>query len=250
MRTALPALIAGSAVCLAAACGGGEPKAAPRGCAPESQSPLQALFSADQRGEVQRGRDSVAVAYRDATATLVGICQQTSALPRVLPLLEAGGRSYRAAGGTLVKIPSGWINYVLYPPTDRSTAALLRGRTPFAEISFPRPTDEPCARRAGALRLLACGALAVVEWDTPLRMLAKDVLVLDVITGDGRPLGRPLGFYLYALTNADGRVRARFGLQRPPSGRAGLWIRSVTIREGERRLSGPEYRARLAIPPR
>ena len=211
---------------------------------------LQGLFSADQRGQVERGQGSVAVAYRDRTATLVGICQKTSALPRVLPLLEAGGRSYRAAGGTLVKTPSGWINYVLYPPTAPSTAALLRGRTPFAQISFPSATSEPCARNAGALRLLACGALAVVEWDTPLRMSAKEVLVLDVITGDGRALGRPLGFYLYGLTNARGRVRARFGLTRPTSGRAGLWIRAVTTREGERLLSGPHYRARLAIPPR
>jgi hypothetical protein len=250
MRTVLPALIAGGTVCLGAACGGDGSKAAPNGCAPESQSPLPALFSSDQRGEVQRGQNDVAVAYRDGTATLVGICQQTSVLPRVLPLLEAGGRSYRAAGGMLVETPSGWINYLLYPPTDKSTAALLRGRKPFAEISFPAATVEPCARRVGAVRLLACGALAVIEWETPLRMTAKDVLVLDVVTGDGRPLGRPLGFYLYGLTNSDGRVRARFGVKRPMSGRAGLWLRSVTTREGERLLSGPRYRARVAIPPR
>ncbi|HVD24618.1 MAG TPA: hypothetical protein VNB86_01360 [Gaiellaceae bacterium] len=248
--TALSAILAGGAVCLAAACGGDDKSTASGGCRPESRSELQALFSDHQRGEVERGEGAVAVAYRDRTATLVGVCQPTPALPRSLPTLQAGGRSYRAAGGSLVKTPSGWINYLLYPPTAPSNVAVVRGGTAFAQLRFGEPTAESCARRTGALRLLGCGALAVVEWNTPLRLRAKDVLVLDVITGDGSALGRPLGFYLYGLSNADGRLRARFGLVRPKSGRAGLWLRSVTTRAGERRLSGVGYRVRLAIPRR
>lgn len=217
LLTALAVLAAGASGCAASQHKVGVSQSVPRCLA--SVPPLARQMSA---GAMEAGsRSELAFVRRDASATIVAFCAQGSRM--ATPLVIAGAQRLHAVGGQILETRDQRLNIAIYAPTrSRRLSVRMKGERT-ARVTFsgsPRPSANCPTSSAASVRILACGAVLLGRWTTPITQInPAKVDFLDGMVVE-QASGSPLGFYQEGLTTSrTGRLVIRFGFQRAVSAR-------------------------------
>lgn len=183
------------------------------------------------------GEIAVGLAVRDASTTIVGFCLAAARIPRPVPALSVDGRRLEPVGGTLSEDPPDVFNYSYYPATTSKDVAVVHAGRRLATLAFAELHPERCPLRASeGFRVVACGAVVVVEWSSPLRLRARAVELLDVDVWEGDGRARPLGFFFHGARDGRRGLVIRFGVRPPATGRVSLALRRVYVERGAGRI--------------
>lgn len=189
-------------------------------CSPNSP----AFIHGADRGRVTpvgrlEGNLQLGMAARDATVTVVGYCLPEEGFPNPAPKIEAGGRTISPVGGRLEEGSDSRFNYFFYPPTDDNRLRVLQGSRHLGTISFSEKPRESCSLRAtGRFEVVACGAIVILDWSSPIDVRARALELLEADAFD-KVRGDPLGFYFLRARNGLRGLKIRFGFMKPRSGR-------------------------------
>jgi hypothetical protein len=180
---------------------------------------------------------------RDASATIVAVCQRSSALPRQPPVIRDGHAVLQAGGGVLSGFGPAWVNYWIFPPTrherlqieldDRRTTAL-----------FAAPNHPGCALSARPpFRVDSCGVLTDVSWSIRVPFSAARAVTAGAEIRSGTRSGRVLGYYLFGLAHSQRSshvLTIKMAFKRPQSTRVLVRLGYLATRKGT--YSGPLLR--------
>jgi len=190
---------------------------------------------------------------RDASATVVGFCVSSTGVPRDIPALVDHGSILEPVGGLFATGQDTAVNYVYYPATSaRKLQVVQRGRT-VGTLRFGPRREARCPLRAtGSIQVVACGAIVVVEWASPLRLGAGRLELLEAESWESGKRARQLGFFLLAAQPGSDGLVLRFGF-RPPRGEAvSVAVSSAYVQRGRSEqiaeiTFAPPFRTRFAL---
>jgi hypothetical protein len=230
VRTALALAVLCQQGCL----GGGEEEQRGEVGAPACDLPLPEFAAGTDAAELEEAADgplAAGVAGRDASVTVVGYCQPSSRFPEPAPAVIEGDRALHPIGGELQKTPSGWRNYYLYPPTLASQISIRQGGSNLGVADFAAAPQNGCSLRARRpFEVLACGAIVLLDWSSPLPFDADRVTLVDVNAVDGGDPRRQLNYYDLGYRNGPRGLQLRFGIRRPSTRRVELQLNYVYVR--------------------
>lgn len=173
-------------------------------------------------------------AWRDSSVTIVGYCAQPSH-QRAIPTLLHEAVEVAPFGGVFVQQPGTEVlNYAYYPPTrDRLFSLALDGGI-VGSVTFSRSNEIDCNLRAqDPFRVLACGALVLVEWDSRVPLSADEAGPVDVSVMEPGS-STDLGFFFLGFGNGDHGLSIRFGFRRPSANELRVELNSAFRRVGLR----------------
>jgi hypothetical protein len=134
------------------------------------------------------------------------------------PLVIDGAQSLHAIGGQILETRDQRLNIAIYPPTrSRRLSVRMKGERAARAVfsGSPRPSANCPTSSAASIRILACGAVLLGRWTTPIsRIDPAKVEFLDGMIVE-QTSGSPLGFYQEGLTTSrTGRLVIGFGFPR------------------------------------
>jgi hypothetical protein len=186
-------------------------------------------------------------AWRDPSVTIVGYCAQPSH-EKDIPTLLHGAVEFSPFGGVLVQQHEiDVLSYAYYPPTRGRRFSLALDGSLVGSVTFSRFKEIDCSLRAqDPFRVLACGALVLVEWDSRIPLSADEAGPVDLSVME-RGSSIDLGFYFLGFGNGDHGLSIRFGFRRPSASELRVELNSVFRRVGLRDRMFP-INARLRKP--
>jgi len=222
----------------------GETESRQPGCESiSSDPPLPAadLVPGRVRGATGGMRQTVRpiAAWRDSSVTIVGYCAQPSD-QRAIPKLSHEAVEVSPFGGVFVQQRGTEVlNYAYYPPTRERQFFLALDGGIVGSVTFSRSDEIDCNLRAqDPFRVLACGALVLVEWDSPVPLSADEAGPVDVSIKE-RGSSTDLGFYFLGFGNGDYGLSIRFGFSRPLANELRVELNSAFTRVGLRDRTFP-----------
>jgi hypothetical protein len=119
------------------------------------------------------------------------------------------------------------LNYAYYPPTRGRQFSLSLDGSMVGSITFSRFNEIDCNLRArDPFRVLACGALVLIEWESGVPLSADEAGPVDVSVME-RGSTTDLGFYFLGFGNGDHGLSIRFGFQRPSASELRIELNSA-----------------------
>ena len=216
-----------AAAALLGGCGGGgaavpavEPEPACEPPAPEDAPTVMSRATVETRRAGAQGL-RLGLGLRDGSTTIVGFCTTAGDVPREIPALVAGGRRLEPVGGAYTQAGGQAFNYAYYPATTERQLDVLQAGEQLGTLRFGTTAAAPACplHASGRFSVVACGALVVVEWHSPLRVEAHRLELIDAETWEGRERARQLGFFFLGAEPGQAGLVVRFGF-RPPRGKS------------------------------
>jgi len=123
-----------------------------------------------------------------------------------------------------------FFEFEIYPATTATRLRVVQGDEHIGDLRFAplMPADCPLST-SHPFRVISCGLLVTLEWDTLLPFDTKDIDGVDAQVWELDRRRRSLGFYFEGPVGGRDRLTLRFGFLRPVGSQVLIRLTSVDL---------------------